>query len=257
MKLEIILRTHDGVNIHKDRQRYCGFDKCMLVLGCVASLIKSANQVTEHEINFKVFDDHSSTQLLEGLRERFSLSRWPYEIVNLEKTGHNYSSFRQFEACRDSAADLVYSVEDDYLHCPSALTEMLASYELFVAKSGAEVALFPFDQPDDYVPPWMEPCFVVHGTARHWRTGSWTTATMMVRPQVVRDHWSLFEKLALEYTGDHSNGVHEGTTINKIWKDHALRFSPVESLALHMQFDTQIDPYLDWQYWWNNYTVLD
>jgi hypothetical protein len=260
MKIEIVLRTHDNINIHKDRQRYCGFDKRTLILGCLSSLINSANLVTTYEVNFKIFDDHSSEEFIKKVHESFKFSRWTYELIPLEVPGHNYSSFRQFEACRDSTADLVYSVEDDYLHCPTALQEMIESYELFVAKSGAEIAIHPFDMPDDYVPPWMAPSWVVHGSRRHWRSGTWSTATIMCRPQVLKDHWPLFEKLALEYTGDYSadteNHVHEGNTINEVWRNHALRFSPIQSLALHMQFDTQLDPYIDWKQWWNDYTKL-
>ena len=78
----------------------------------------------------------------------------------------------------------------------------------------------------------------------------------MLRPQVLQTHWSVFEKLAKEYDPDYSKPgehIHEGNTICEIWKNHALRFSPIPSLALHMQFDTQVDPYIDWQKWWNEY----
>jgi hypothetical protein len=257
MKLEIILRTHDQSNVHTDRQRYCGFDKKTLILGCLTSLIKSSNLVFNHEVNFKILDDHSSPEFIEQVHNVFNGCKWPYELYNLSQTGYNYSALKQFEYCRDSEADLVYSVEDDYLHCPSALAEMLESYELFKAKSGQEVVMYPFDMPDDYVPPHMQPCFVVHGSHRHWKTGIWTTNTFMLRPQVLIDHWPVFEKLATQYDPDYSRPgehIHEGNTICNIWKDHALRFSPVQSLALHMQFDTQMDPYINWEQWWKDYT---
>lgn len=259
MKLEIILRTHDLGNVHLDRDRYCGKDKKTLILGCLTSLINSANLVESHQINFKILDDHSTSELKQGIYAAFDHSKWPYELYNMAEPGYNFSALKQFEFCRDSEADLVYSVEDDYLHCPSALTEMLDSYQLFKDKSGQEIVIYPFDMPDDYVPPHMGPCFVVHGTKRHWRSGIWTTNTFMLRPQILIDHWPLFEKLATEYNPDYSNPdiehVHEGNTICQIWKDHVLRFSPIQSLALHLQFDTQMDPYIDWQQWWEDYTT--
>lgn len=259
MKLEIILRTHDQSNVHNDRQRYCGFDKKTLILGCVTSLINSANLVKNREIHFKILDDHSSVELINGLHECFSHSKWSYELHNLTESGFNYSALKQFESCRDSDADLVYSVEDDYLHYPSALTEMLDNYELFLSHLlDREIVIYPFDMPDDYAPPNMLPCYVVHGTARHWKTGIWTTNTFMLRPQVLKDHWPVFEKLATKYSPVVEYGqqdvVHEGSTICDIWKNHAMRFSPISSLALHMQFDTQMDPYIDWRTWWNLYT---
>lgn len=259
MRLEIILRTHDQSNVHTDRQRYCDMDKKTLILGCLSSLINSANQVQNCDINFKVLDDHSSSEFIQELYNCFEHSKWPYELYNLTQSGYNHSALKQFEFCRDSEADLVYSVEDDYLHCTSALTEMLDSYQLFKDKSGQEIVIYPFDMPDDYVPPHMAPSFVVHGSHRHWKTGIWTTNTFLLRPQVLIDHWPVFERLATQYNPDYSipgEHVHEGNTICNIWKNHALRFSPIQSLALHMQFDTQMDPYIDWTKWWQDYTIL-
>lgn len=259
MHIEIILRTHDQSNVHTDRERYCGFDKKSLIQGCVSSLINSANLVEKHQISFKVLDDHSSEEFLNELDALFQYCKWDYKVISLEESGFNYSALKQFEACRDSEADLVYSVEDDYLHCPSAITEMLDSYELFVRNSGREVVIYPFDMPDDYYPPHMQPCMIVHGSARHWKTGIWTTNTFMLRPNVLQDHWDVFERLATKYSPDYSKpeeNVHEGNTICNVWKNHALRFSPIQSLALHMQFDTQQDPYIDWKYWWDNYTKI-
>jgi hypothetical protein len=254
MKIEIILRTHDQSNIHKDRERYCDMPKKELILGCLSSLINSANVLANnHEVNFKILDDHSSPELIQSIHWQFEKSWWPYELYSLIGSGHQYSGLKQFEFAKNSKADLVYIVEDDYLHHPWALLEMVESHELFVNKTGREVVIYPFDMPDDYVPPWMEPCFVVHGSRRHWRTGTWTTFTMMSRPKMFNDHWPVFEKLGSQYDGEN---VHEGNTICEIWKNHVLRFSPIQSLAMHMQFDTQKDPYIDWKKWWEEYTNI-
>jgi hypothetical protein len=58
MKLEIILRIHDGQNIHGDKPRYIDIPKKDLILGCLSSLINSANVVTNAEISFVVLNDH-------------------------------------------------------------------------------------------------------------------------------------------------------------------------------------------------------
>jgi hypothetical protein len=259
MNLEIILRTHDQSNVHTYEERFCGFDKQTLILGCVTSLVNSANLVENHSINFKILDDHSSEDFIQKLYKILDHSKWPYELYRMSEPGFNHSALKQFEYCRDSEADLVYSVEDDYLHCPSAITEMFDNHDLFTRLSGQEIVLYPFDFPDDYRPEPSGPCMIVYGTKRHWRTGMWTTNTFFLRPELVRQHWHLFEKLATEYNPDYSlpePHVHEGNTICEIWKNYSLRFSPIPSLALHMQFERQKDPYIDWQKWWNEYTIL-
>lgn len=255
MNLDIILRTHNRSNIHKDRQRYIDVDKTTLIIKCLSSVINSANLLENCNVNYVILDDNSTEELFPKLNYIFSKSKFPCTIIHLDKSGYNYSALKQFEFCKNSKADLVYSLEDDYLHSPTALTEMLESYQIFKEKTGKEIAIYPFDMPDDYRPPWMSPCYLVYGSRRHWRTGHWTTQTMLVRPELFKIHWPIFEKLATGYDPVR-NEIHEGNTILEIWKNHALRFSPVPSLALHMQFDQQIDPYINWEFWWKNYTKL-
>ena len=50
--------------------------------------------------------------------------------------------------------------------------------------------------------------------------------------------------------GDALN-IHEGTTINKIWRENVYLFTPIPSVALHMQFKEQIDKFIDWKPLWN------
>jgi hypothetical protein len=261
MNLEIIVRTHDQSNVHTFSERYCGADKKTLILKCLTSLINSTNRVQGHGIRFKILDDHSSEGFIEELHKLFGHSIWEYELYRMKEKGFNYSAVKQFEYCKDSEADLIYSVEDDYLHSPDAIQDMIDNFTLFTEKSGLDVCIFPFDMPDNYVPPWMEYCMVVHGTKEHWRTTAWTTNTFMTKPKVLIENWPVFYKLASEYNPDYSDPnvkhVDEGNTICDIWRKKVLTFSPIKSLALHMQFEQQKDPYIDWQYWWENYTILN
>ena len=52
MKLGIILRTCDRGNVSKF-PRFISVSKAELILGCVASLINSANQVVSHHIHLR------------------------------------------------------------------------------------------------------------------------------------------------------------------------------------------------------------
>jgi hypothetical protein len=161
--------------------------------------------------------------------------------------------------CRDSKANLVYSVEDDYLHAPTAIEEMVASYELFSDRlKRTDIVIYPFDEPSEYNPPSRND-FIVHGSHRHWRTGVFTTNVIMTTPKLFKDNWNLFEVLALKYNGDYLNPrtehYEESNTIWKIWQNNqAVRFNPIPSLALHLQFEQQLDPFIDWKKWWDEYT---
>jgi glycosyltransferase involved in cell wall biosynthesis len=257
--LDIILRTCDVANVHSDwRVRYHEIEKSHLVVGCLNSLAKSIDSVSNVNISLTVLDDHSSEETLikiENILKKLNNTR----LIRLDDKGYNNSAYQQWLMCRDSAADLVYSVEDDYLHCPTAIQEMVDSFYLFCDRlKRNDVVLYPFDEPSEYNPP-SRTDFIVHGSARHWRTGIFTTNVMMTRPQLFRDNWELFKTLALKYNGDYLNPrtehYEESNTIWKIWQNNqAIRFNPIPSLALHMQFEQQKDPFIDWQTWWKECT---
>jgi hypothetical protein len=263
MKLEIILRIHDGQNIHGGKPRYIDIPKKNLILGCLSSLINSANVVTNAEISFVVLNDHCTNDCIFKVHKIFKHSKDSYQLINLEVPGFNHSGFKQFEYCKNSTADLVYSVEDDYLHCTEAIQEMIFTYEYLKSyyRLEKELCLFPFDNPEDYEPNQIYPGRVFRTPTRHWKEGIWTTFTMMTTPQVFQHHWKIFEKLSLQYKpfaiGDNIDElVDEGSTIGNIWKNHVIRVNPIPSLALHIQFEKQRDPYINHLNWWDKYSRI-
>jgi len=262
-ELHVILRTCDRTNVHNDwRIRYCGFKKDELVKGCFKSLVKAIKNVTWFSVKLTVLDDHSSQETLDFLeKEGSAISN--FELINLEEVGYQNSAYQQFKMAKDTSSDIVYCVEDDYLHVPSAIQEMVDTYFLFKQKLNRDdIVLYPFDAPETYDPP-SETSYIVHGIGRHWRTGSYTTNVLLCTPDIFINNWELFETLALNYNGNYirknkENEIRytEENTIWNIWRSgNAVRFSPIPSIALHMQYDKQIDPYINWKSWWEEYAV--
>lgn len=263
MKLEIILRIHDGQNIHGNKPRYINVPKKDLILGCLSSLINSTNVVTNAKVSFIVLNDHCTEDCILEVHKIFSYSKHSYQLINLEVPGFHYSGLKQFEYCKNSTADLVYSVEDDYLHCTEAIKEMLLTYNHLKSyyHLQKELCLFPFDSPEDYEYGCIVPGRLFRTPTRHWKEGIWTTFTMMTTPKVFQDHWEVFEKLASKYTpwngvDEIEELVHEGNTISDIWEHHVIRVNPIPSLALHVQFEKQLDTHIDHRNWWNKYSKL-
>ena len=263
MKLEIILRTCDRGNISKF-PRFINVSKAKLLLGCVASLINAANQVQGHIISYKILDDDSTPETFHQLQSLFKQSKHSYKFVKLENTGSHYTALKQFELCRDSNADLVYSIEDDYLHCPTALKEALEEFIFLQQKYPIEkpLCLFLWDQPEDYEAKHLSPELIMRGKYRHWKTGWFTTYSFITSPMIFRTYWDLFETLATQYqewdgTGKKEDTIHEGNTISKIWETDVMRINPIPSLTLHMQGHLQEDPYINWRYWWKQYTIIE
>jgi hypothetical protein len=256
-KLEIVLRTCDVKNIHNDwRIRYCNMPKDKLIIGCLRSLLRSCKDV--EGLKLTVMDDHSSQKTVDAIKNILECSGVIYEFISLEGSGYNNSAHQQWIRCKESEYELVYSVEDDYLHCPTAIKEMIESYELFTQRlENRLVVIYPFDMPEDYNPPNRQD-FIVHGSHRHWRTGISSTQVLFSKPALFKEYWHLFEVLALKYNGDYLNPreehFEESNTIYKIWNNGpAIRLNPIPSLALHMQFNEQKDPFIDWESWWDEY----
>jgi hypothetical protein len=263
MNLHIVIRTHDGKNIHGDKPRYIDVPKNNLIVGCLSSLINSTNLVKNHSIHFTILDDHSTQNLINSINKIFSHSHHSWELIQLKEKGFNHSGYMQFLTCRNSDADLVYSVEDDYLHSQNAIPEMLFTYEYLKSHYHLkkELCVFPFDNPEDYEPNQIYPGRVFRTPFRHWKEGIWTTFTMMTSPKVFQDHWEVFAKLALKYKpvaigDDIDKLVDEGNTIGNIWKNDVIRVNPVPSLALHIQFEKQRDLHINHLDWWNKYSRI-
>lgn len=253
MKLDIIVRTHSRSNVHKAKEwgeRYVGVPKSEVMLRCVNSLVASIN-LAEADVRVWVQDDNSDEVSLQALRAILQKCRYPTQLIQLppERCGVQGSALAQFEAGKTHGREVIYFVEDDYLHTSSAVTEMIDDYELFKKELGdREVALFPCDYPDRYLPKSIKPSYVVYGSNRHWRTVQETTNTCLLSHALLAAQWQHFETLAKNYKLDPN--ITEENTINVVWRESAVLFSPIPSLALHLQFKQHKDPYIDWKAWW-------
>lgn len=247
MRLEIILRTHDGGNVHPADGRIVHAPKKEIVRRCVSSL-GDAVYHSGGSVTVSIVDDHSSEETLDLLKR-------VGEVEALGGTGNNASWLRAFERARDSVADVVYLVEDDYLHAPEALREMASFYQFAKEKSGGrEAVLCPYDDFFNYVHGPDKTGYVVPGHERHWRTNTYTLGTFLISSQLVREHFGKFEHLARLYETPQgiAGGVTEETTIARIWKEgFATLFTPLPSLAVHLNQNEP--PLFDWKTLWEKY----
>lgn len=250
MKLKVILRTCSGPNVHKG-ERFVAVSKEDLLYVCVASLVRSlAESASSADLSLAVIDDHSSGSCVQKIKSLLAACPFRTELISLEETGNPTSLRASYGYARNFAEQAIYFVEDDYLHSPSAISEMIASYEDFSGNlGGVPVAIAPSDDPGYYLPNEIAPSRVVIGRRRHWRTSRSTTGTFMTSKEVLTGYWEIFSMFARygEYPG-----VTERNTINKIWENAVTLFSPIPSLAAHMQFSENIPPFFDWKRLWND-----
>jgi len=226
MKLDIIFRTHDsGQRIESPRQKVANASKKEITLKCAQSLSNSIKQCKE-EVNITILDDKSSKETIEKMESLFETDVTHFVGDFAE------GSVNHFKHSRDSKADLIYSVEDDFLHKPEAIQELIDTYYNFVAVVKPEmICLYPDDDYFNYTN-HFGPTKIVPGIGRPWRMHECTTNTFFTNPKVLRDYWEPFELLGSQCLTNPK--ICEDTTINVIWKYHVPLFTPLVPLAFHL-----------------------
>lgn len=262
MHLLVVLQTHSkGDSQHylkmHDLKRYCGADKPEVTRRCVASLVDTLNHakatVPELEIEFQVFDDHSDDESMEYLKANLSRTTFPTTLTHLETKGIMPSILKCYEHGRDNGKEWVYFAQDDYLYDETAIHKMLEASVKFSSNMGRPASIYPFNDPYKYEPAnAMVRSHIVRSSDRHWRTQIMTASCFMTHISIIHNEWHLFEKMGKSEV----SGVMEDESINQLFRSrgHYL-FVPMPSLALHMQYCTELDPFMDWHAWWDKYDL--
>lgn len=257
--LDVILRSCDRVySVHessmevKDRIPGPRVSKLEIILRCVNSLVTSMNQI-ENGLRLVLVDDHSEG--IEKIQEIANRCNHPKIFISMEKTGNGASMKACNHWARDEGRDNFFFVEDDYLHDVGCIPEMLFELDFFKMKLNHEIALFPYDNIDNYIQAEKNnvPCFMSLGQRRHWRTIINSTGTFLCSRIILERYWYLFERMA-DYGTDPS--VNEDNSRNVIWTGPyknaggAYLLSPIPTLSLHFHFKEHLSPFVDWRDWW-------
>ena len=241
----ILFRTNTNIEIwDQNKRRIFEFPKIEYVLRSLNSLIKSINYLKEKnnniEIKVKIIDDNSNQENLIKIKKIIEKSNVNIEIINHKNNEHNNvikkqsneetfanlsSLLKCFETAKNEGKDLVFFVEDDYLHFESALEEMISSYERISSQTNRELFVSPADYPYLYMS--NEKTNLLIGSKRHWRTVSKTLCTFLVSHNLIEQYWENFYNNCLDR--------HEPFEkyLNKIYEKE-LCISPIKSLSIHM-----------------------
>ena len=253
--LLIILRTCTIINSASNTTRYIGVPKHELVKFCISSLVDSINQVTDHDIKFVVLDDHSSPEAVTDIKQIISHCKFPTEFISVEDgTGNGHTMKRVYQQVEQSATDLWYHIEDDYLHVPEAINDMIESIDQFESNTGALVAINPHDDIWRYTKQIYESILLL-GPYRHYRTVKHTTYTCLASRQLYDRYRAVFQDLVTLTTNN--EGWVEDRSINQIWNQpDVMLFSPIPGLAFHIMDESGKDPYFDIDALWNSVPKL-
>jgi len=242
--LKIIVRTCTSELImDQNKRRIFDEEKNEYTFRTLRSLIKSINKASLEFKNIKfdliVTDTNSPKEDKDKIQEILGQSniKNKFKSIDLDsfkdkiKSGYSKAKFSNMAnfyssliTAKEGNADIIYFVEDDYLHSEDAITEMIFAYEKFNTIFSKDLVLLPSDYP--YLYTKDEATKIYLGEKYHWRLVSESLVTFMTSKRVIEENYNNLEKMGVEWIDPWEKPLHD------IYKSNPC-LSPVPSLAVH------------------------
>ena len=269
--LTVIFRFCTNVNmLTQNKKRLFDQNKSEYTFRSLNSTIKSLNYAKtifpKIEIDIIVIDHSSKNTDLEQIKKQLIKSNLKNSIISLnvsdfinniknynakdEKVTENQKSnmsniYKSLLIAKDQCKDLVYFVEDDYLHQEDAIYEMIFAYERISSQMNGELFLCPADYP--YLYTRIEATNIFIGLNKHWRRVDETLCTFLTSKIILQKYWKKFVSMCQFEHYPFEQPLHD------IYKSE-LCLSPIPSLAFHCTNVNSIfglAPNMDWEKIWN------
>ena len=262
--LLILFRTNTNIEIwDQNRKRLFENPKIEYVLRSLFSLIKSIKKLKEEnkdiEVILKIVDDNSKEENIKKIKNLLLLSSLNFEIIShsfndhknfikeqkTQETFANLSSLLKcFELGKSEGKDLIFFVEDDYLHFDYSLDEMISTYERISSQLNKDMFMCPSDYPYFYMN--NQKTSLLLGSKRHWRSINKTLCTFLVPISFLEKYWDNFKKNCQDRHDPFEK------YLNELYEKE-LCISPIRSLSVHfanINSSYGLSPYIDYKSLW-------
>ena len=264
--LKIILRTCTSELImDQNKRRIFGEEKNEYTFRTLRSLIKSINKASSKFKNIRfdllVTDTNSSNHDINKIKEILNLTKIKNKFISINlkdfenKIKPDYSKakfsnmanfYNSLMVAKKEDADIIYFVEDDYLHTEETITEMIFAYEKFKTIFSNDLVLLPSDYP--YLYTKDEATKIYLGEKYHWRLVSESLVTFMTSKKVIEENYNNLEKMGIEWVDPWEKPLHDIYNSNPC-------LSPIPSLAVHCANINSVfgvSPFIDLKKLWEN-----
>ena len=269
--LDVILRTCMSVNmLTQSKKRLFEKNKEEYTRRTLVSITKCINRAKNlfKNTKFKIYiiDHNSSKNQIDSIKAILEKSNINFEILKLDldkfskqikkineenkevttNQKSNMSNIHQsLYVAREKSKDLIYFVEDDYIHEKNSLSEILYTYEKIASLTKQELIICPADYP--YLYNQIENTKIFLGENRHWRKIDQTLCTFLTDKKIVEKYWNeLTAMCKLEHYPFEK-------PLHNIYKKE-LCVSPIPSLAVHFTNINSVyglSPNVDWKRLWD------
>ena len=264
--VKIILRTCTSELImDQNKRRIFDKEKNEYTFRTLKSLIKSINQASLKFQNIKfdlvVTDTSSSEEDIKKIKKILIASKFENKFISIKledfknkiKPGYSKAKFSNMANFYSSLmiadkdeADIIYFVEDDYLHSEDSITEMIFAYEKLSTIFSKDLVLLPADYP--YLYSKDDATKIYLGEKYHWRLVSESLVTFMTSRKIIKENYSDLESMGIEWTDPWEKPLHE------IYNSYPC-LSPIPSLAIHCANINSIfgiSPFVNLKKLWDN-----
>ena len=262
--LDIIIRTCASINmLTQNKKRLFEKEKKEYTLRSLNSIcnniINLKKEIKDFNILLKIIDDNSHESVTNQIKKICTDKNINFKISNLDSNkyenkmnfndnkrmlAHNSHIFESKNFAINSDFDLIYFVEDDYLHDDDALIEMIFSYQRISSQLNDEIVLCPADYPYLYVN--TEHTQNLIGYKKHWRKINQSLCTYLISKMTLKKYWKYYEDMFLNNYDPYEMPLHE------LYKNINC-FSPMPSLSIHLTNINSIyglSPLKDWLSIW-------
>ena len=268
--LDIIIKTCTSINlVTQNKKRIFEKNKSDYTFRTINSLINSLNFsknfLKDIDIKIYIIDDNSKKEDLEKICKIIAKINIKFEIINLDLEKFKQikilnknnptieknmratmaSILTSFNIAKEKSNDLVYFVEDDYIHKKETIIEMVSTYEKIATELNRELFLCPVDYP--YLYKKLDNSNILIGNNYHWRTVNESLLTFLTSKDLINKYWNELLSMA---ENEHSPFE---TPLHKIYEKE-LCLSPIPSLAMHCTNVNSVfglSPNINWKKLWD------
>ena len=254
--LMIIVRSYTSTEVDRSRnmldqnkKRIFDAPKIEYTLRTINSIINSSHAALKEfknlKINLIITDDNSKPENLTKIKKLLENANFDTNLISVNKNDYLNQINKNDEfgkpisdamisnminilvsvnLTKKVGKDLVYFVEDDYIHKKEAIMEMLFAYEKISSQADREIFLCPADYPYLYTKAENTNIFI--GNKRHWRTVKETLITFLTSKEMILKYIDSFILMSTKRHHPMEKKLHE-----IYQKEYCL--SPIPSLAMH------------------------
>ena len=269
--LTIIFRSCTNVHmLTQNKKRLFDKKKSEYTFRSLNSIIVSSKNARKKfpkiKLNIIVIDHNSKIEDIKQIKEQLNKSSLENSFIslnvnefsdNIKKINAKNESVtvnqisnmaninKSLIIAKDQCNDLIYFVEDDYIHNDDAISEMIFSYERISSQLNNELILCPTDYP--YLYTKLDSTNIFLGSSIHWRKIDESLCTFLTSKFILDKYWKEFVAMCKYEHYPFEQPLHN------IYKVECC-LSPLPSLAIHLTNINSIfglSPNVDWKKIWD------